>query len=81
MQNIDGGFDAVRAAANGTASDRDRAAARDGGRLCSITFDAPGEERSVLSASLSGKPDVAQLAHVARSWPQGASNSTHSAPP
>jgi NADPH:quinone reductase-like Zn-dependent oxidoreductase len=58
------GFDGALIAASGTA-----AAAlplvRDGGRLCSITSDAPAAERGIVSADLYVRPDAAQLARLA----------------
>jgi hypothetical protein len=38
---------------------------RDGGRLCSITSDAPAEERGIRTANLYLRPEGGQLAHLA----------------
>src|SRR4051794_18725796 len=58
------GFDAVLVAARGTA-----AAAigllREGGRLCSITSDAPAAERNIISTNLYVRPDAGQLKQLA----------------
>jgi NADPH:quinone reductase-like Zn-dependent oxidoreductase len=64
VQNVDGGFDAILAAAKGTASAA-IALLRDGGRLCSITSDAPAEERGIRTANLYVRPEAGQLAHLA----------------
>jgi NADPH:quinone reductase-like Zn-dependent oxidoreductase len=59
-----GGFDGALIAAIGTA-----AAAlplvRDGGRLCSLTSDAPPTQRGITSTDLYVRPDAAQLALLA----------------
>jgi NADPH:quinone reductase-like Zn-dependent oxidoreductase len=61
---VRGGFDAALIIAAGTA-----AAAlplvRDGGRLCSLTSDAPPEERGITSWDLYIEPNAAQLAQLA----------------
>ena len=38
---------------------------RDGGRLCSITSDAPPAERDITSANLYVRPDAGQLRRLA----------------
>jgi hypothetical protein len=38
---------------------------RDGGRLCSITSDAPAGERDVVSTNLYVRPDAGQLSRLA----------------
>jgi NADPH:quinone reductase-like Zn-dependent oxidoreductase len=62
---VRGQFDGALTAATGTA-----AAAlplvRDGGRLCSLTFDAPAPERGITGANLVVQPDATQLAHLAK---------------
>ncbi|MFD7608528.1 NADP-dependent oxidoreductase [Streptomyces mirabilis] len=61
---VRGGFDAALIIAAGTA-----AAAlplvRDGGRLCSLTSDAPPEERGITSWDLYVEPNAAQLVQLA----------------
>lgn len=63
-ESVEGLFDAALIAVHGTA-----AAAvtlvRDGGRLCSITSDAPPSERDIESTDLYIRPDAAQLAYLA----------------
>jgi NADPH:quinone reductase-like Zn-dependent oxidoreductase len=67
---VRGPFDGALTAASGTA-----AAAlplvRDGGRLCSITSDAPAPQRGITSTNLYVRPDAAQLAHLAQRLSQG----------
>ena len=61
---VEGSFDAALVAVNGTAA----AAAtlvRDGGRLCSITSDAPPSVRDIESTDLYVRPDAAQWAYLA----------------
>ncbi|WP_069761970.1 NADP-dependent oxidoreductase [Streptomyces sp. LUP47B] len=61
---VRGGFDAALIIATGTA-----AAAlplvRDGGRLCSLTSDAPAEERGITSRDLYVEPNATQLGQMA----------------
>jgi NADPH:quinone reductase-like Zn-dependent oxidoreductase len=67
---VGGGFDGVLIAAGGTA----RAAlslVRDGGRLVSLTSDAPAGERGITSTDLYVRPDAAQLAHLAEAVVEG----------
>jgi NADPH:quinone reductase-like Zn-dependent oxidoreductase len=62
-QHVDDRFDAVLVAAKGTASAA-IALLRDGGRLCSITSDAPAGERGIQSANLYVQPDAEGLKSV-----------------
>ena len=67
---VHGQFDGALIAA------RDTAAAalplvRDGGRLCSITSDAPPPQRGITSTNLYVRPDAAQLAQLAQRLSQG----------
>ncbi|HEY3008743.1 MAG TPA: NADP-dependent oxidoreductase, partial [Micromonosporaceae bacterium] len=67
---VRGRFDAALIAASGTA----RAAmplVRDGGRLCSLTSDAPPPERDITSTNLYVRPDAAQLARLAAQLNEG----------
>ncbi|MFD7609017.1 NADP-dependent oxidoreductase [Streptomyces mirabilis] len=67
---VRGGFDGVLIAAGGTA----RAAlslVRDGGRLVSLTSDAPAGERGITSTDLYVRSDSAQLAHLAEAVVEG----------
>jgi NADPH:quinone reductase-like Zn-dependent oxidoreductase len=61
---VPGGFDAALIAATGTA-DTTLPLVRDGGRLCSLTLDAPAEERGITSGDLYVQPNAAQLAQLA----------------
>jgi NADPH:quinone reductase-like Zn-dependent oxidoreductase len=67
---VRGQFDGALIAAGGTA-----AAAvplvRDGGRLCSITSDAPAPQRGITSTNLYVRPDAPQLAHLAQRLSKG----------
>jgi len=67
---VRGRFDAALTAASGTA-----AAAlplvRDGGRLCSLTSDAPAPQRGITSTNLYVRPDAAQLAGLAEQLSEG----------
>ncbi|OLB81874.1 MAG: hypothetical protein AUI14_01760 [Actinobacteria bacterium 13_2_20CM_2_71_6] len=67
---VRGHFDGALTAASDTA-----AAAlplvRDGGRLCSLTSDAPPPQRGITSTNLYVRPDAAQLAQLARRFSQG----------
>jgi hypothetical protein len=67
---VHGRFDGAVTAAIGTA-----AAAlplvRDGGRLCSLTSDAPPPQRGITSANLYVRPDAAQLAPLAEQVGEG----------
>jgi hypothetical protein len=57
-------FDAVLIAARGTA-DAAMTLLDDGGRLCSITSDAPAPERGITSTNHYVRSDAGQLAHLA----------------
>jgi NADPH:quinone reductase-like Zn-dependent oxidoreductase len=57
-------FDAVLIAARGTANAA-MTLLHDGGRLCSITSDAPAPERGITTTNLYVRPDAGQLAHLA----------------
>ncbi|GAA5028945.1 NADP-dependent oxidoreductase [Streptomyces siamensis] len=61
---VRGGFDAALIIAAGTA-DTALPLVRDGGRLCSLTSDAPPAERGITSGDLYIEPDAAQLAQLA----------------
>ncbi|MFG2603197.1 NADP-dependent oxidoreductase [Streptomyces sp. NPDC048514] len=61
---VRGGFDAALTIAAGTA-DAALPLVRDGGRLCSLTSDAPAEERGVTSWDLYLEPNAAQLVQLA----------------
>ncbi|KAK1177036.1 NADP-dependent oxidoreductase [Streptomyces sp. NBS 14/10] len=61
---VRGGFDAALTIAAGTA-DAALPLVRDGGRLCSLTSDAPPEERGVTSWDLYVEPNAAQLLQLA----------------
>src|SRR2546423_4952268 len=67
---VRGQFDGALTAASDTA-----AAAlplvRDGGRLCSLTSDAPPPQRGITSTNLYVRPDAAQLAQLARRFSPG----------
>jgi NADPH:quinone reductase-like Zn-dependent oxidoreductase len=67
---VHGRFDGALIAAIGTA-----AAAlplvRDGGRLCSLTSDAPAPQRGITSTNLYVRPDAAQLAQLAQRLSKG----------
>jgi NADPH:quinone reductase-like Zn-dependent oxidoreductase len=57
---LERGFDAVLVAVMGTAAAA-MSLLRDGGRLCSITSDAPSGERDIGSSNLYVRPDAGQL--------------------
>lgn len=57
-------FDAALIAARGTASDA-MSLLTDGGRLCSITSDAPPSERGITATDLYVRPDGEELARLA----------------
>jgi hypothetical protein len=44
---------------------------RDGGRLCSLTSDAPAEERGITSTNLFHHPDGVQLAQLVKQVSDG----------
>jgi NADPH:quinone reductase-like Zn-dependent oxidoreductase len=64
LEQIRGLFDGALIAAGGTA-DAALSAVRDGGRLCSLTSDAPEPERGVTTSNLYVRPDGAELARLA----------------
>ena len=55
----------------GVVSEGEGLLVRDGGRLCSITSDAPPPQRGITSTNLYVRPDAAQLAQLARRLSQG----------
>ncbi|MFF2810354.1 NADP-dependent oxidoreductase [Streptomyces sp. NPDC058000] len=61
---VRGGFDAALIIATSTA-DAALPLVRDGGRLCSLTSDAPSEERGITSWDLYVEPNTAQLVQLA----------------
>ncbi|MFE1879993.1 NADP-dependent oxidoreductase [Streptomyces diastatochromogenes] len=61
---VRGGFDAALIIATSTA-DAALPLVRDGGRLCSLTSDAPPEERGITSWDLYVEPNAAQLVQLA----------------
>ncbi|WP_055557132.1 NADP-dependent oxidoreductase [Streptomyces sp. NBRC 110028] len=61
---VRGGFDAALTIATSTA-DTVLPLVRDGGRLCSLTSDAPPEERGITSWDLYVEPNAAQLVQLA----------------
>jgi NADPH:quinone reductase-like Zn-dependent oxidoreductase len=65
-----GRFDAALIAAAGTAATT-LPLLRDGGRLCSLTSDAPGPERGITSTNLYVRPDAVQLARLAANLADG----------
>lgn len=65
-----GGFDAVLTAAEGTAGAA-LPLVRDGGRLCSLTSDAPAPQRAITSTNLYVQPDAVQLAQLAQRLTEG----------
>lgn len=62
--HLDRGFDAVLVAVGGTAAAA-MTVLRSGGRLCSITSDAPAGARGIDSANLYVRPDAGQLHQLA----------------
>nr|WP_277349835.1 NADP-dependent oxidoreductase [Planosporangium thailandense] len=67
---VRGGFDGALIAAVGTAVAA-LPLVRDGGQLCSLTSDAPPEERGITSTDLYVRPDAAQLARLAEQLGEG----------
>jgi Zinc-binding dehydrogenase len=61
---VRGRFDTALTIATGTA-DAALPLVRDGGRLCSLTSDAPAEERGITSWDLCLGPNAAQLVQLA----------------
>ena len=68
--HLERGFDAVLVTVGGTAGAAMRLL-RDGGRLCSITSDAPPSERDIVSTNLYVRPDAAQLRRLAAEAAEG----------
>ncbi|MET9020688.1 NADP-dependent oxidoreductase [Actinopolymorpha sp. NPDC004070] len=68
---VDGQFDGALTAAAGTAAAA-MPLVRDGGRLCSLTFDAPAPERAITTTDLTVQPDATQLAGLAKRLRDGA---------
>jgi NADPH:quinone reductase-like Zn-dependent oxidoreductase len=64
------GFDAVLVTVMGTATAA-MSLLRDGGRLCSITSDAPPDERNITSTNLYVRPDADQLRRLAAEAAEG----------
>ncbi|MGW0147887.1 NADP-dependent oxidoreductase [Streptomyces sp. NPDC003333] len=69
-EEAEGGFDAALIAAPGTAASV-LPLVRDGGRLCSLTSDAPTPERGIASTDLYVRPDAAQLTRLTDDLAQG----------
>jgi NADPH:quinone reductase-like Zn-dependent oxidoreductase len=67
---VRGPFDGALTAATGTATDA-LPLVGDGGRLCSLTSDAPAGERSITSTNLYVQPNAAQLARLAEQLGEG----------
>ncbi|MFI1332731.1 NADP-dependent oxidoreductase [Streptomyces sp. NPDC020845] len=67
---VRGGFDAALTIATSTA-DAALPLLRDGGRLCSLTSDAPPEERGITSWDLYVEPNAAQLVQLAEQAVEG----------
>ncbi|MDW6057160.1 NADP-dependent oxidoreductase [Streptomyces sp. FXJ1.4098] len=67
---VRGGFDAALTIATSTA-DAALPLLRDGGRLCSLTSDAPPEERGITSWDLYVEPNAAQLVQLAEQAAEG----------
>ncbi len=65
-----GPFDGALIAAIGTA-EAALPLVRDGGRLCSLTSDAPAGERGITSTDLYVRPDAAKLAELSRKLIEG----------
>jgi NADPH:quinone reductase-like Zn-dependent oxidoreductase len=67
---ITGGFHAALIAAGGTSKEA-MSLLRDGGRLISLTSDAPEGERGIISKDIYVRPDAAQLADLAKAVASG----------
>jgi NADPH:quinone reductase-like Zn-dependent oxidoreductase len=67
---VRGRFDAALTAASGTATVA-LPLVRDGGRLCSLTSDAPAPQRGITSTNLYVQPNAAQLARLAEQLSEG----------
>ena len=70
LEHADGPFDAAVVAAVGTAAAALRVV-RDGGRLCSLTSDAPPAQRDITTSSLYVRPDGQELARLADTLTDG----------
>jgi NADPH:quinone reductase-like Zn-dependent oxidoreductase len=68
--HLERGFDAVLVTVGGTATAA-MSLLRDGGRLCSITSDAPPGERDITSTNLYVRPDASQLRELAAQAAEG----------
>jgi NADPH:quinone reductase-like Zn-dependent oxidoreductase len=67
---VHGRFDGALIAAIGTAAPA-LPPVRDGGRLCSLTSDAPPPQRGITSTNLYVRPDATQLAQLAQRLSNG----------
>jgi NADPH:quinone reductase-like Zn-dependent oxidoreductase len=67
---VRGRFDAALTAASGTATVA-LPLVRDGGRLCSLTSDAPAPQRGITSTNLYVQPNATQLARLAAQLSEG----------
>ena len=70
LEHADGPFDAAVIAAVGTAAAALRVV-RDGGRLCSLTSDAPPARRGITASNLYVRPDGQELARLADTLTDG----------
>jgi NADPH:quinone reductase-like Zn-dependent oxidoreductase len=70
LEHADGPFDAAVVAAVGTAAAALRVV-RDGGRLCSLTSDAPPAQRGITASNLYVRPDGQELARLADTLTDG----------
>jgi NADPH:quinone reductase-like Zn-dependent oxidoreductase len=70
LEHADGPFDAAVIAAVGTAAAALRVV-RDGGRLCSLTSDAPPAQRDITASNLYVRPDGQELARLADTLTDG----------
>jgi NADPH:quinone reductase-like Zn-dependent oxidoreductase len=70
LEHADGPFDAAVVAAVGTAAAALRVV-RDGGRLCSLTSDAPPARRGITASNLYVRPDGQELARLADTLTDG----------
>jgi NADPH:quinone reductase-like Zn-dependent oxidoreductase len=70
LEHADGPFDAAVIAAVGTAAAALRVV-RDGGRLCSLTSDAPPAQRDITTSNLYVRPDGQELARLADTLTDG----------
>src|SRR4051812_10972346 len=70
LEHVDAPFDAAVVVAVGTAAAALRVV-RDGGRLCSLTSDAPPAERDITTSNLYVRPDGQELARLADTLTDG----------